>query len=384
VRFAADNGTRLTQNWTMSREYRFQRAFLLLLLIAISAAFVAMIRDFLLIILLSGIFAGLSQPIYLRLLHAFRGRQALASLTTLLLVFLLVVGPLATVTTIVVNQAVQVSDNVRPRVQQLLEQPTLLDQYLQHLPFYDRLRPYRTQILTKAGELIGTAGTALVRSLSGTIGGTVIVIVQFFIFLYTMFFLLKDGKRMLDGALTYLPLPEEDKRRMVGRFTSVARATIKGTLFIGILQGTLSGLAFWVVGIQGALFWTVLMIVLSIVPGIGGALVWVPAAAMLMLTGSLAKGLLLAGFCALVVGSIDNLLRPRLVGRDTQLHDLLIFFSTIGGLVVFGPMGFIVGPIVAALFVTVWEIYGAAFRDELGPPAGAQVPRPVDDADAPA
>ncbi len=108
------------------------------------------------------------------------------------------------------------------------------------------------------------------------------------------------------------------------------------------------------------------MIVLSIVPGVGGALVWVPASIVLVATGAVWRGIGLALFCGLIVGSIDNVMRPRLVGRDTQLHELLIFFSTLGGLLVFGPMGFIIGPILAALFVTVWDIYAATFRQELG------------------
>jgi predicted PurR-regulated permease PerM len=247
----------------------------------------------------------------------------------------------------------------------MVKRPTVVDEYLQHLPFYDRLQPYKTQIIQKAGELVGSAGSALIRSLSGTIGGTVVVVVQFFILLYTMFFFLKDGSRMLAAALVYVPLSDDDKSRMVSRFVSVARATLKGTVLIGILQGTLSGIAFALVGIEGAVFWGTIMIVLSIIPGIGGALVWVPAAIVLAATGAVVKALLLAGFCALIVGSVDNLIRPRLVGRDTQLHELLIFFSTIGGLLVFGPLGFIIGPIIAALFVTVWEMFGNAFRREL-------------------
>jgi predicted PurR-regulated permease PerM len=349
----------------MSHADRFQKVFLLLLVLAISVMFVAIIRDFLLIILLAAIFAGVAHPVYEALLERFRGRAAAASLVTLSLLFVLVVGPLAMVATVVVNQAIHVTENVRPRVEELVRQPTRVGEYLQRLPFYDRIEPYRAQILTKVGDLAGAAGNAFVRSLSGTIGGTLLVIVQFFVLLYTMFFLLKDGERMLQHGLGFVPLAEEDKRRMVGKFVSVARATLKGTVLIGIIQGTLAGIAFWVVGIQGAVFWGTLMIVLSIVPGIGGALVWVPAVVVLMLTGAVLKGIFLALFCALVVGSVDNLLRPQLVGRDTQLHELLIFFSTIGGLVVFGPLGFIIGPIAAALFVTVWDIFGVAFRDEL-------------------
>jgi predicted PurR-regulated permease PerM len=351
-----------------TRNERFQKGFLLLLVVAISAIFLILIRQFLLIILLAAIFASVCHPVYIRLHRAFGGRAALASLATLLLLFVVVVGPLATMGSIVVQQALEVSDNVRPRIEEMIKQPGVLDGYLRRLPFYDRIAPYRAEILTRGGELVGTIGKGLVGSLTGTIGGTVMLVVRVVIFMYTMFFLLMDGRRMLARALTYVPLSDEEKRLMVEKFVSVAKATLKGTLLIGLIQGTMSGIAFWVAGIQGAMFWGTLMVLLSIVPGIGAALVWVPAAIILALTGAWLKGLLLAGFCALVVGRVDNLLRPQLVGRDTKLHELFIFFSTLGGLLLFGPMGFVIGPIIAALFVTVWELYGVAFRRELESP----------------
>jgi predicted PurR-regulated permease PerM len=198
-----------------------------------------------------------------------------------------------------------------------------------------------------------------------------VFIFQFVVLLYTMYFFLTDGPALLDGALGYVPLAASDKQHMLERFVSVTRATLKGTVLIGAAQGALAGLAFWVVGIDGAIFWGSVMTVLSIVPGIGAALVWVPAALILLVTGHVWQGVALGLFCALVVGSIDNVLRTLLVGRDTQMHELLIFFSTLGGLLLFGAMGFILGPILAALFVTIWEMFGVAFSSELAEPAGA-------------
>jgi predicted PurR-regulated permease PerM len=186
-----------------------------------------------------------------------------------------------------------------------------------------------------------------------------------FIMLYTMFFFLMDGDRLIDKILYYLPLEDHDERRMLDRFTSVTRATLKGTAVIGIIQGVLGGAAFAVVGIHSAVFWGAIMAVLSFIPGIGSALVWGPAVIILAATGHLAKAIGLGVFCAAVVGSIDNLLRPILVGRDTQMHELMILFGTLGGIIMFGVVGVIIGPIIAALFVTVWDIYGLAFKDVL-------------------
>ena len=343
----------------------FRKAFLLVLVVGITAAFVAMLQTFLLTILVAAIFAGLASPVYARLLLAVRGHRPLASALTLLLATTLVVGPLFGMTGLVVNQAVRVTESIRPVVERFLNEPTYLDQQVQRIPGIDRLGPYREQIVTSTGAVVGAVGRFLAGSLSDVATGTVTFLLHFFLMLYTMFFLLMDGSAMLHSMLNHLPLTATEKQQMTDRFVSVMRATVKGTLVIGIIQGTLSGLAFWIVGIPDALFWTVVMILLSILPVIGGALVWVPACLILVATGEVMKGLLLAAFCSLIVGSVDNVLRPRLVGRDTKLHDVLILFSTLGGILAFGPLGFIIGPIVAGLFVTSWEIFAVAYRDVL-------------------
>ena len=344
---------------------QFRKAFLLVLVVGITAAFVAMLQTFLLTILVAAIFAGLAYPVYSRLLRAVRGHRPLASALTLLLVTTLVVGPLFAMTGLVVNQAVRVTDSIRPVVQRFLSEPTYLDQQVQRIPGIDRLGPYREQIVTSTGAVVGAVGRFLAGSLSDVATGTVTFLLHFFLMLYTMFFLLMDGSAMLRSVLNHLPLTAAEKQQMTDRFVSVMRATVKGTLVIGIIQGALSGLAFWIVGIPDALFWTVVMILLSILPVIGGALVWLPACLILVATGEVMEGLLLAAFCSLIVGSVDNVLRPRLVGRDTKLHDVLILFSTLGGILAFGPLGFIIGPIVAGLFVTSWEIFAVAYSDVL-------------------
>jgi predicted PurR-regulated permease PerM len=152
---------------------------------------------------------------------------------------------------------------------------------------------------------------------------------------------------------------------MLDKFTSVTRATLKGSLLIGLLQGGLAGIAFAVVGIDNAVFWGTLMAVLSIIPSVGSALVWAPACLILILQGSVGAGVGLLVFCALVVGSLDNLLRPMLVGKDTRMHELMIFFGTLGGIMMFGISGIFIGPLIASLFVTIWELYGIAFADFL-------------------
>ncbi|MGH2569578.1 MAG: AI-2E family transporter [bacterium] len=352
-------------------EERFRKAFLILLLLAISAAFVTMIRHFLLTILIAGIFSGLAHPLYQHILRLFRGRKHLASLATLVVLLAVVVLPLLTVLGLVAAEAFSVSESVRPWIQARLAEPSLLLPWVQAIPGIERLQPHGDEILRKGGEMVGKTGTFLFDSLSATTRGTAQFLFHFFVLLYTMFFFLMDGQALLRRILFYLPLPEEDESRMVDKFLSVTRATLKGTLLIGVAQGGLAGVAFAFAGIDGAMFWGTVMTVLSVVPGIGTAVVWVPAAVILVLRGHVVAGVGLALFCTLVVGSVDNVLRPRLVGRDTKMHELFIFFGTIGGILLFGALGFIVGPILAALFVTVWDMYGIAFRDVLPKTAGS-------------
>ena len=348
----------------MKRE-TVNKSVLLLIVIFISAIFLSMIRNFLMAIVMAGIFSALMHPLYNRFLIWFRGKRSLASLATLFFIVFLVLIPLAALLGIVTNQAFHVAKSVSPWVQKQIANPNVFDDLLQRLPFYDHIAPYRELILRKGGEIVQSMSRYLLNSISSFTYQTVHIVFMTFIFLYAMFFFLIEGDKVLEKILYYLPLQDQDERRMLNKFTSVTRATLKGTAVIGILQGGLAGLALWVVGIKSALFWGVIMTVLSIIPAFGTALVWGPAAIILAVSGYYAKAIGLALFCGIVVGSIDNFLRPILVGKDTQMHELMILFGTLGGIALFGVLGIIIGPIVAALFVTVWEIYGIVFREVL-------------------
>ena len=350
----------------MDRE-RFQRIFLLLLTAAISLVFVGVVRPFLMTILMAGIFAGLSQPLYRSLLRRCRGRRRVASGLCLLVLLVVVAAPLLGMLGLVAAEALSISEQVVPWVQQRITEPDQIWRPIAESQLVERLAPYREPIYAKAGELVGAASTFLFDSLTATTRGTVGFLFQFSVLVITLFYFLSDGAALLRRILWYLPLDHDAEARMLDRFTSVTRATLKGTLVIGLLQGVLAGAAFAVVGIDGAMFWGAVMVLLSVVPGIGTALVWLPAAIVLAATGRPGAAVALTLWCAVVVGGIDNLIRPRLVGRDTEMHDLMILFSTMGGLMLFGVPGFVVGPIVAALFVTIWDIYGETFRDVLPP-----------------
>ncbi|MBW2470078.1 MAG: AI-2E family transporter, partial [Deltaproteobacteria bacterium] len=228
---------------------------LLLLVFFISALFLSMIRQFLMAIFLAGIFSALSYPLYRRFEKWFKGRRSLASVATLILIVFVVIIPLGGLLGIITGQAIKVGETVKPWVEQQLSEPDAITNTLKSIPFYDRIEPYRNLIFKKAGEMVGGISGFLIKRLRSVTIGTVNFLFMLFIMLYTMFFFLMDGDKLIHKILYYLPLEDQDERRMLDKFTSVTRATLKGTAVIGILQGALAGAAFAVVGIDSAVFW---------------------------------------------------------------------------------------------------------------------------------
>jgi len=348
----------------MTRE-TVNRVVLLGLVAFISALFFSMIKGMLMALLMAAILAGLLRGTFGRLTSALRGhRTAAAVLTELILVFVIII-PLGALAGMVTAQAIKVGNSIAPWIRENLSQPDELSRRLEALPFYERIEPFRDDILTKVGELAGSLSNWLVGALSDATLGTVQFVFLFFVMIYALFFFLMHGREVLGRILWYLPLEDRDERRMLEKFQSVTRATLKGTGLIGLLQGAMGALAFAVVGVPSWVFWGAVMMVLSAVPGLGVGIVWVPAAVWLAMDGHWVQAVGMSVFFLAVVGMVDNVVRPRVVGRDTQMPELLVFLSTLGGLSLFGALGFIIGPIVGALFLTVWEIYGEAFKDLL-------------------
>lgn len=345
----------------MKREM-INKSVLLVLVLLISALFLDMIHQFLMPMFMAGIFSAILSPAHRWLSAKIGGRENLASILVLIGIVVLVLAPLSILIGVVVGQAISVSQSVTPWVQSFINEPTAITAYMEKLPYYQELLPYRAVIIEKAGLVVGNISTFLINSLSEVTKLTVTAIFSSVIMLYVMFYFLTMGEVLLTKILYFLPLHDRDERRLLRRFTSVTKATLKGTLIIGALQGGLCGLAFALAGIQGPVFWGTVMAVMSIIPAFGTAIVWVPALIILALKGQFLGVGILAVLCGAVAGNLDNVLRPRLVGKDTEMHDLFVLFGTLGGISMFGILGIILGPIVAALFITIWEIYGKAFE----------------------
>ena len=362
-------------NQALNSKERFRKGFVLALTIAYAIAFLAMISGFFEALLLAAVFSGIIYPLYGWLQRGLGGRNTLASLLSLVIVLLAIIVPLLILLGLVAEQAINVTEEARPWIEQHISESAESEPKLPSwLPFADRLEPYSEKIMAKIGEFAGEIGRFLAASLGKLTEGTVMFFFQLFIMLYAMFFFLISGPSLIEKIMGYVPLSAANKQRMLEVGLSVSRATVKGSLIIGIIQGALGGLGFAVAGIQAAVFWGAVMAVLSILPGIGATLIWAPAVAYLLLSGHTLAGVGLLVWSAAVVGTVDNFLRPLLVGRDTEMPDLLILLSTLGGLALFGAAGLVLGPILAALFLTVLSIYSQVFADWLNPEQPSEDP----------
>lgn len=335
------------------------------LVLIISALFLTMIHQFLMAIFMAGLFSAMVAPIHHRITDLFGGRETVASIFTVIGIIMLVLVPLAILITVVVAQAISVGQAVTPWVQSFIAEPSSVSVMLAKIPYYDQILPYRDIIVQKAGQLVGTVSSFLIDSLSSFTKVTIDIVFSSIIMLYVMFYFLNMGDLLLEKILLFFPLDDRNEQRLLKRFVSVTRATIKGTVIIGIIQGTICGIAFAVVGINGPVFWGSLMAITSIIPAFGTALIWGPALILMLLKAQFANAVILLVICGAIAGNLDNLLRPRLVGKDTEMHDLFVLFGTLGGISMFGIIGIIIGPIVTALFITVWEIYSDVFMEYL-------------------
>jgi predicted PurR-regulated permease PerM len=347
-------------------------AFLLILALGITVLFYWMIQGFVVAVLVAAVLAAIVYPFCHRLADRLGGRKSMAAAVTVLLSLMLVIVPVGLFLGILVGEAISVSESAGEWITAQMGQPGSLRQQLEADPDLKRLLPSQEEINAKAGQLVAKTGAFVADALVATVEGTAQMVLMLFVMLYAMFFFLVHGKDVLDAVLRFLPLAETDKDRLLGIYASVGRATLKGTVIIGIIQGGLAALSFWVAGIDGVVFWGVVMAVLSILPGIGSALVWVPAVIYLAINGQMGAAIGVALWCAIVVGTVDNFLRPMLVGKDTEMPDLLVMLTTLGGLAAFGAPGLLIGPIIGALYMSIWQLLGSAIdetRDEAHTPA---------------
>ena len=298
-------------------------------------------------------------PIHKRLL-ARTNSPGWSAVLSCLLVIVMILLPLTLVTLAVVNEASNLTHKLQAGGDLLDPNSPVTGPAVRWLGQYVNLDQLRSQefIVERVRSLSGQIAS---RTL-GFVGGVVGAIVQVFFIIFTMYYLFRDGERVREGLRNILPLEQAQSQEIFLRMRDVISASVYGVLIIAFIQGALGGLAFWVLGLPSPLLWSVVMALLSLIPMAGAFIVWVPAAIYLAATGAYVKAGLLTAWGALVIGSADNFLGPKLVGDKTRLHESLIFFSVLGGLQVFGVLGLVLGPVVVAVTLALLDVFRQAER----------------------
>jgi predicted PurR-regulated permease PerM len=336
---------------------------LLVLVVLVSVAFAWILWPFSGTVLWGTVIAILFTPLQRRLARSMGQRRTLAALTTVTIIVVMVILPLTLVTALLVKEAAGVYERIQSG-------EVNIGRYFQQV--YGLLPGWAAGLLERFG--LTTIGDVQARLTAALVKGsqffaaqavnigqnTFEFVVSLFVMVYLLFFLLRDGDAVARRIKGAIPLRDDHQRALLEKFTVVIRATVKGNIVVAILQGALGGLIFWILGIRAPLLWAVVMAILSLLPAVGAGLVWLPVAIYFLATGAVWQGLVLIAYGVLVIGLVDNVLRPILVGQDTKMPDYIVLISTLGGIAIFGVNGFVIGPVIAAMFIATWDIFSAS------------------------
>jgi len=340
--------------------------YFLVILAVVSVFAYKMFAPYISAIFVAAVIAVMLHRVYAWCVKKTGNRHALAATLSCFFALFVVILPVVGVAGVVTTEAVDLVASITTEgtTEQKLTQEFF--ENLKNTPVVQSVTqdPERLFSDEQTRQSLAAVGQSVATIVQKTSLGLVNFVVWLFVMFFTLFYFFIDGKRVVERIMFLSPLSDAHEKKLIGRFVSMTRATLKGTVVIGFAQGVLGGLVFWIAGVASPALWTVVMIVLSIIPAVGAALVMVPVGVVLVLLGSVWQGVLIL-VAAVIISSVDNIMRPKLVGKDTQMHTLLIFFATLGGLSVFGLIGFVVGPIIMALFLAMWEIYGEEFRGQL-------------------
>ncbi|HEX9972036.1 MAG TPA: AI-2E family transporter [bacterium] len=345
---------------------KFSRYFLLVVLVGITVIFFNMIKIFFVPVMLAAVFVGLFFPFYKWMLKILHNRKGLSSFICCLVLLLALLIPAYIIANLVSREAITFYHSAEQNVQEIIDQGDggVLGRIKDHKllkQFGLDKKNWESTFQEIAKTTAGLLGTVINKASKGTFQ----FVANIFLTFFAMFYFFRDGDRLIPKLKYLSPLSERYEEKLIAKFLSVSRATIKGTLLIGLIKGFLGGLTFWIFGVSSPLLWGVVMVLLSIIPMVGAWLVMYPAAIVLMITGQMWQGILLFLIAGVIIGNIDNVLIPRLVGREAGMHDLFVFFSTLGGISIFGVMGFIIGPVIAALFLAILDVYSIEFKQQL-------------------
>lgn len=343
------------------------RSFLVVVLV-VTAAFLWMVADLLMPVFWAAVLAVLFHPLNRRYLVLVRGRKNLAAVLTTLTILFVIIIPCGLLAAAVTQQALGLYRSIVAGEIDISAPIDLVERSIPMLSEFlgaygadiESIRASIEEAAVTSSRFVATEALAFGRD-------ALTFTVLFALMLYLLFFFLRDWERILGAVIRALPLGDVREQRLLTKFAEVSRATMKGTLVVAIVQGGIGGVTFAILGIEASIFWGVVMGVFSLLPAIGPAIVWVPAAVILIALGSVWKAIVIIFVGTFVIGLVDNLLRPILVGRDTKMPDYLVLLSTLGGLAVFGIAGVVAGPLIAALFLVVWEMFAEEYAEPIVP-----------------
>ena len=346
-------------------ETSLQRKTLLLLLAFVTVAFIWILLPFYGAIFWAVALGILFAPLQRKLLLKFKGRRNLATFTTLTACTLIAILPVIFTTILLVQEVATLYSDVQSGKINVAGYITQLQSSLPHqvIEWLDRLGLRSIEGVSDKISKGALEGSQFFATQVFNFGqSTFELVVSFFIMLYLLYFFIRDGQAMVRLIRNAVPMAEQHKRLLQIKLRRVVRASVKGNLAVAVVQGALGGVIFWILGIQSSLFWAVLMMFLSLLPAVGAGIVWAPVAIYFLTTGMIWQGVVLALFGVFVIGMVDNVLRPILVGKDTKMPDFLILISTLGGMAIFGLNGFVIGPLIAALFLSSWGLFSGTRR----------------------
>lgn len=338
--------------------------FLFLLILMVGIQVWLIFKPFLLAILLAFLLSQFFKPWYLKIKSKIGERPSTASVITCILIFVILILPIIFASTLVVNEAKSLNQTIEDNQwEEKIVQYINSDKVQAYVEDYSN---FNLNLQSKEFvDMVKKASNFIVKTLIDISSGTIQFISMIFFMFFTLYYLFKDGERILKRIMKLSPLRDKQENLLLDRFISISKSTIKGSLVVAAVQGFSLGVLFALTGVPSAAFWGFVAIPLSLIPFLGSFLIWMPAAVIQILVGNYIQGVIIIVVGAIVIGNIDNLLRAKLVGDETKLHQLLVFFSTIGGIGIFGPLGFIIGPVIVVLFKTLMEIYEMEFKKEL-------------------
>ncbi len=329
----------------------------------VTILFLYLLKPFFFPIFWAAVIAGVFRPLYSRINDKLN-HPNLSTAILFLLIALIILLPAGIVGTLAFNESLRLYAALAPDTRHM-------DQNFQHLintiagnSIARLFHINKAMLIAKTTEVAQGITSYIFVHLTDLTQNTLGLLVKFAIMLYTLFFFVRDGDRFLRMAVKVLPLGLGREKFLYERFIVTARSTLKVTLIIGGIQGALGGIVFFVTDVEGALIWGLLMILMAIVPVVGCSIIWAPAGILMLLTGHIWEGILILAVGTFVISTVDNLLRPILIGKDVEMHPLLIFLSTLGGIILFGFSGFVIGPVITSLLIALWEMYEEFYRKE--------------------